>query len=174
MNKLLSDRRLVLGLAALALVSISWNILMPLIIPPGDDLAEVPAFGFTEGVVAPGNHAELAEYGIAVTGRDGSQRILEGVDDWGAGRDPFSFPGAAPRAIHTKPALAPGPLVDEPLELTAVVITSSFRRAVIDGRSVAEGDQFDGRTVMRIDDNGVALQDRNGTLRLMRPGVSAL
>jgi MSHA biogenesis protein MshK len=66
------------------------------------------------------------------------------------------------------PASAPNATAERGLELTAVVIGSERRIAVINGELRREGDRFDGVTLVRIERGAVHLQ-RSGedwTLRL--------
>lgn len=64
----------------------------------------------------------------------------------------YSVPGGA-----TKPAIAPARLV-----VHTIIIRSDRRYAVIDGRTLEEGDPIRGMRVVRIEEYGVILRESNG------------
>ena len=72
------------------------------------------------------------------------------------------------RPYTSGPASAPDATAERGLELTAVVVGSERRIAVINGELRREGDRFDGITIVRIERGAVHLQraGENWTLRL--------
>jgi hypothetical protein len=83
------------------------------------------------------------------------------------GRPPAPAP-EPPRAPATEPSPAPArraPVVAAPIPLPrvdGVMIAGERRLAIIDGNIVAPGDSIDGRSIVRIERDGVTLRDRSG------------
>ena len=162
----LQDRRVVLALGTLAIASLVWNVVLPLVQErgSGSSVADVVVdAGVTEmpQQSVPGN--PLAS--TAGTGSPHAERF--GVLDTTApaGRDPFTLPARSPLAQHvrqTAASVTTSPAAGNTTQLTAVIVTSSLRAAVIDGVVTQRGNNINGNAIERIDPTGVALRSPKG------------
>lgn len=162
MSTLLNDRRITGGLAATAIVVLGLNILAPLFGGEGSRSDGVPAYALDFDPPGPAVGVD----GV-VTAVNAPRPEITSLAFGGAaigGRDPFVLQPALPVAAGatTRAKTEPVTAAEAGPKLSAIVVSSSFRLAIIDGQFVREGTLVNGQGVTRIDASGVSLADGRG------------
>lgn len=157
----LNKNTLVAALGGAALISVGANIIWPLMGGGTIDAPEVPVYAAAEAGVA------------AVTSKRPKHDIIP-VDErfgdlarpWVAARDPFQLavtqqlPETPERVAETPVSpVIPRAELSQP-QVEAVVISSSLRLAVVDGRVVHEGQEHGGHTIRDLDQEVAKLRAR--------------
>ena len=155
MNSLSRREQIYVGIFAVALLWGLWNFRTSLGFGPSSTSAPKAASTTVPAAPQAGTTASPA-----VVRKAGSSGVYR-APDWGS--DPMHRRW---RSTNTVAAAPTRTKTGSPLRLTAVVVREGARYAVINGRVVREGDQIEGRRVIRVEPSQVIIDEKGTEVRL--------